>query len=81
MTKAKVYEGFHDDKKVEEHWITSNIEESRLKQRTVIEKNNVYSVRVVITFILNKCGWSVISDHWSPIVIQQRFLKTYATPL
>jgi len=56
MTKAKVYEGFHDDKKVEEHWITSNIEESRLKQRTVIEKNNVYSVRVVITFILNKCG-------------------------
>jgi len=22
MTNAKVYQGFHDDKKVEEHWFT-----------------------------------------------------------
>jgi len=22
MTNAKVYQGFHDDKKVEEHWIS-----------------------------------------------------------
>jgi len=26
MTNAKVYQGFHDDKKVEDHWSSTNFD-------------------------------------------------------